>query len=59
MLNLLSDLIERTKTKIKFESKSQPSGRQHIFLDIERTKTKIKFESKSQLAKDGLSCNDD
>ena len=41
--------IERTKTKIKFESKSQHSETDLILNLIERTKTKIKFESKSQL----------
>ena len=40
--------IERTKTKIKFESKSQQTGVDIDTGEIERTKTKIKFESKSQ-----------
>ena len=40
--------IERTKTKIKFESKSQPPWKYDLIIFIERTKTKIKFESKSQ-----------
>ena len=40
--------IERTKTKIKFESKSQPKMLECCHAGIERTKTKIKFESKSQ-----------
>ena len=41
--------IERTKTKIKFESKSQLTIDSSKNIIIERTKTKIKFESKSQL----------
>ena len=40
--------IERTKTKIKFESKSQLNKPIPVNPVIERTKTKIKFESKSQ-----------
>ena len=44
-------MIERTKTKIKFESKSQHGLMFLAVLCIERTKTKIKFESKSQLSK--------
>ena len=44
-------MIERTKTKIKFESKSQLIRPTHTRETIERTKTKIKFESKSQLDK--------
>ena len=39
--------IERTKTKIKFESKSQHSSYSLRSIKIERTKTKIKFESPS------------
>ena len=46
--------IERTKTKIKFESKSQPDKVLRMASPIERTKTKIKFESKSQLFFDML-----
>jgi len=42
--------IERTKTKIKFESKSQLVYCCRYLWYIERTKTKIKFESKSQLS---------
>ncbi len=44
----LALMIERTKTKIKFESKSQRFTVYCINFNIERTKTKIKFESKSQ-----------
>ena len=44
-------MIERTKTKIKFESKSQLSPTFRLSIKIERTKTKIKFESKSQHAR--------
>ena len=45
-------VIERTKTKIKFESKSQQAWVAANVIPIERTKTKIKFESKSQPAGD-------